>query len=334
MTENGRVRAVRGSDGVFRDPWGSPEDRRGLSDFLRWRLQRLRDGVAPDPAADELPHEQPAVVDVAVDEIRLTWVGHATFLLQLPGANLLTDPVWSRRVSPVPWAGPARIREPGLDFDALPPIDAVLLSHDHYDHLDRPTVRRLHARFGAALRWIAPLGHADWLRGQGIENATDLDWWESTTLRTAEGELQVTALPARHWTRRGPAGNRRLWASFALRAGKAGVYYGGDSGYAPFYEQILAEHGPFDATLLPIGAYEPRWFMQPAHMCPEEAVQAYQELGESGLFAAMHWGTFRLSDEAPLDPPRRIRAAWGAAGLAPDRLWVPAHGETKVIGVT
>ncbi|MGH7443785.1 MAG: MBL fold metallo-hydrolase [Longimicrobiales bacterium] len=328
-----RVRALRGADGIFRDPWDAPEDRHGLREFLRWRVQRLRAGVAPDPAAHELPRARPAIVDAASDEIRLTWVGHATYLLQVPGANLLTDPVWSRRVSPVTWAGPARIREPGVDFDALPPIDAVLLSHDHYDHLDRPTVRRLHARYGDALQWIAPLGHAAWLRGHGITCATDLDWWNGTTVRTAAGEVQVEALPARHWTRRGTTGNRRLWASFALRAGNARLYYGGDSAYAPFYEQIRSAHAPFDAAIMPIGAYEPRWFMRPAHMSPDEAVQAYQDLGGNGVFAAMHWGTFRLSDEPPLDPPLRVRAAWAAAGLPAGNLWIPEHGETRVIPV-
>lgn len=322
---------MRGPGGVFRDPWLTPHERRGFGHFLRWRLARLRTGIAPDPAPHELAPAAPAIVPGVEDEVRLTWVGHATFLLQLPGVNLLTDPVWSRRVSPVPWAGPARIRAPGVAFDALPRIDVVLLSHDHFDHLDRPTVRRLHARFGDALQWIAPLGHAAWLRRQGIGNAVDLDWWEEASVRTGAGELRVTALPARHWTARGPGGNRRLWASFALRAGGASVYYGGDSAMAPIYERIGAEHGPFDAVLLPIGAYEPRWFMQPAHMSPDEAVRAYRQLGGSGVFAGMHWGTFRLSDEPPLDPPRRVRAAWVEADLPPADLWVPAHGETKVL---
>lgn len=328
-----RVRAVRGADGVFRDPWASPEDRLGVGAFLRWRMERLRTRLAPDPADHELPHAQPAIVDAVTDEVRLTWVGHATYLLQLPGANILTDPVWSRRVSPVTWAGPARIREPGVDFDALPPIDAVLISHDHYDHLDRPTVRRLHARYGDGLQWIAPLGHAQWLRAQGITHATDLDWWNGMTVRTATGEVYVEALPARHWTQRGAGGNRRLWASFVLRTANACVYHGGDSAYAPFYDAIRSAHAPFDAVILPIGAYEPRWFMRRAHMSPDEAVQAYQDLGATGLFAAMHWGTFRLSDEPPLDPPLRVRAAWAAAGLPADRLWIADHGETTVVPI-
>lgn len=333
-----RPRAVRGPDGVFLDPWFTPADRRGFSHFLRWRFSRLGAGVVPDPADHELPAARPEIVERTSDEIRLTWVGHSTYLIQLPGVNLLTDPVWSRRVSPVQWAGPSRIRPPGVAFDDLPTIDVVLLSHDHFDHLDRPTVRRLHSRFGDDLQWIAPLGHAEWLRRQGITNALDLDWWQDAHVRTREGEsrageLKVTALPARHWTRRGPAASPRLWASFALQTDTARVYYGGDSAMAPFYEHIAQAHAPFDAVLLPIGAYEPRWFMQPAHMSPEEAVQAYQQLGGRGVFAAMHWGTFRLSDEPPLEPPVLTRAAWLEAGLPEHDLWIPRHGETRVLAL-
>jgi len=326
-----RPRSVRGPGGVFLDPWFAPADRRTFGHFLRWRLARMREGVAPDPAPHELQAAEPAIIERASDEIRLTWVGHSTYLIQLPGVNLLTDPVWSRRASPVQWAGPIRIRPPGVAFDDLPPIDVVLLSHDHFDHLDRPTVRRLHARFGEELRWIAPLGHAEWLRRQGITNAVDLDWWEGTRVRVNDAKLEVTALPARHWTRRGPAASPRLRASFALRTGNASVYYAGDSALAPFYEHISREHAPFDAVLLPIGAYEPRWFMGPAHMSPEESVQAYCDLGARGLFAAMHWGTFRLSDEPPLEPPVLTRSAWQQAGLPAHDLWIPAHGETKIL---
>ncbi len=327
-----RPRSRRGPGGVFVDPWFTPADRRSFSHFLRWRLSRLRESAAPDPRPEELPAVEPQLVDRVTEGARLTWVGHSTYLIQLPGANILTDPVWSRRVSPVQWAGPARIRPPGVAFDDLPPIDLVLLSHDHFDHLDRPTVLRLHRRVGDDLQWVAPLGHEDWLRRQGIANAVDLDWWEATHVRTDAGALAVTALPARHWTRRGPVASPRLWASFAVRADGVSIYYGGDSALAPFYEHIAAEHAPFDAVLLPIGAYEPRWFMQPAHMCPEEAVEAYRQLGARGLFAAMHWGTFRLSDEPPLEPPERTRAAWERAGLPPEDLWIPRHGETKVLG--
>jgi N-acyl-phosphatidylethanolamine-hydrolysing phospholipase D len=297
--------------------------------MLRWQLQRLRHGREPDPAPSAFVRAQPEVGYPVADpgECRLTWVGHATFLIQFAGVNVLTDPVWSRRASPISWLGPARLVPAALPFSALPPIDVVVLSHDHYDHLDRPTVRRLHERFGDALTWVTPIGYAGWLARLGIARVAELEWWQSASFK---GGFRCTALPARHWTRRAPwDGMRRLWASFALASAEGRrVYFGGDSGYAPLFCEIAARTAPFDAVLLPIGAYEPRWFMQPAHMNPEEAVQAWVDLGARGAFVPTHWGTFRLSDEPPLEPPARLRAAWQDRRLPPAALRVLRHGET------
>jgi N-acyl-phosphatidylethanolamine-hydrolysing phospholipase D len=257
-------------------------------------------------------------------------VGHATFLVQAGGLNLLTDPVWSRRASPSQLIGPARFVPPGVDFDALPPLDAILLSHDHYDHLDAPTVRRLHARFGDAVPWVTPLGYRAWFEGAGVRAVTELDWWEETRIEKGGASARVVCAPAQHWTRRRMREyNDRLWASYALIfAGGTRIYFGGDSGWFAGYDEIGERLGPFDVTMLPIGAYEPRWFMRPAHMNPEEAVRAYGQLGGRGKFVAMHWGTFRLTDEDPLEPPVRTRAAWRAAGLPERDLAIPRHGET------
>jgi N-acyl-phosphatidylethanolamine-hydrolysing phospholipase D len=326
-------RAHHRPGGGFRIPWPVETERAG--GFLRWQLDRVRNGrPGPPPAGALAPVRSRHALPRADDgELRVTWVGHATFLLQLGRANLLTDPVWSRRASPVPWLGPARLTEPGLPFDELPPIDAVLLSHDHFDHLDRPTVRRLHERFGDALLWIAPLGYTAWLGGLGIRRVAELDWWQSVRFTAAGQELDVVALPAQHWTRRSLVfESDRLWASFAIRAGDAGrVYFAGDSGYFGGFREIGRRLAPFDAALLPIGAYEPRWFMRPAHMNPEEAVRAYQDLGSAGTFVGMHWGTFQLTDEPVLEPPERARAAWCDAGLPASALWLPRHGETRVL---
>lgn len=260
-------------------------------------------------------------------ECRITWVGHATFLVQLPGVNVLTDPVWSTRASPLRWIGPERLVPAALPFAALPPIDAVLLSHDHYDHLDSETVRRLHERFGERLTWVTPLGYAEWLARLGISRVAELDWWQDATFG---GGFRCTALPARHWARRLPwDAQRRHWASFGLvSADGLRVYFGGDSGYAPLFGEIGARLGPFDASLLAIGAYEPNWFMHAAHMNPEEAVQAWLDLGGRGAFVPMHWGTFRLTDEPPLEPVERLRAAWQMRRLPPGELRVLRHGET------
>ena len=301
----------------------------GFGQFLRWRIARLRDGVPPSPPADAFPRAAGDVAYPAVSrgEARITWVGHATFLIQLGAMNVLTDPIWSERASPVQFAGPRRLTRPGLAWDDLPPIHVVVLSHDHFDHLDRPTILRLVRRFGDALEWIAPPGFATWLKKRGATRVRELDWWERTVIA---GTHEFGALPAQHWCARGPfSGPPRKWASWELRerAGRS-VYFGGDSGYCAAFAEIGNRRGPFDAALLPIGAYEPRWFMRAAHMNPEEAVQAYRDLGGAGVFVPTHWGTFRLSDEDPLEPPARLRAAWTAAGMAEGRLRVLAHGGT------
>lgn len=351
--------AHHGPDGKYRIPWPlETADQRSGGGVLRWQMERMRAKLPPNPPPSALPLVASDIARPrgADDEIRITWIGHASFLLQMDGWNVLVDPHFGPRASPFRFMGPKRFVPPGVALDALPPIDAVILSHDHYDHLDEWSVRHLNRRFPTAM-WIAPLGHAAWLRGHGILAASDLDWWDSailmsgrettvttydesgrptqhpTTDRGGAGSLTITCAPAQHWTRRRLREyNDRLWGSFAIRtaAGRS-VYFGGDSGYFRGYAEIGERLGPFSAVLTPVGAYEPRWFMAPAHMNPEEAVRAYREMGARGAFVPMHWGTFRLTDEDPLEPPVRLRAAWAAAALPPDDLHVLRHGETLVI---
>lgn len=265
----------------------------------------------------------------ARDEVRLTWLGHSAFLVQVGGVNLLTDPALSRRASPIRWMGPPRLTPAPLSVQDLPPIHAAVLSHDHFDHLDLPTVEALRDRFGDAMEWITPLGYRGWFARQGVNRVTELDWWEAAAVRAGAGKVTVRALPAQHWTRRGWKANARLWASYGIREpGGRSVYFGGDSGYFPGFREIQERDGSFDAVLLPVGAYEPRWFMKTAHMNPEDAVRAYLDLGGEGAFVGMHWGTFILTDEPALEPPERTRAAWARAGLPPERLHLPGIGGT------
>lgn len=318
--------------GGFCNPWPE-EDVAHAGAFLRWRWQRLIQGTAPErPPRAALPILPPEIERPRGSEstLALTWVGHATFLIQIGRLNVLTDPVWSERVSPLRWVGPRRIVPPGVPLDLLPPIDAILLSHDHYDHLDAPTVRTLVDRFGERLLWITPLGYASWLARRGARNVEELDWHTSTDVTHGLTRLTVTALPARHWTRRSPfRRSRRLWASFSLDAGPAGrVYFGGDSAWFPGYARIGEHYGPFDAAILPVGAYAPRWFMRRAHLSPEEAVRAWRELGGRGAFIGMHWGTFMLSDEPVLEPPSRLRSAWASEEHDSNLLVMLRHGET------
>lgn len=330
----GRARAVRTADGRFAAPWRIDDGERGFAAFLRWQWQRRNQprSVLPPPHALPLASSQVAHPAAAAGEIRITWIGHATFLLQIGGANVLTDPVWSERVSPVAWAGPRRLVPAALPFDDLPRIDAVLLSHDHFDHLDRPTVQRLSARFGARITWITPLGYADWLAAQGVHAATELEWWQEQRVGAGAG-VRVTALPAQHWTQRSPRSrNARLWCSYALQAGDgARVYFGGDSGWFDGYSEIGRACGPFDALLLPIGAYAPRWFMKPFHLDPAQAADAWQALGARGAFVPMHWGTFLLSDEPALEPPVLLRETWRERGLPDEHLRVLHHGQTLIL---
>jgi N-acyl-phosphatidylethanolamine-hydrolysing phospholipase D len=324
-----------GPDGRYRIPWPLEVADQRAGGVLRWQRERMQTKLPPNPDPSALPLVPSDVARprAAAGEVRITWIGHASFLLQMGGANVLLDPHFGPRASPFRFMGPKRFVPPGLALDALPPIDAVLLSHDHYDHLDAWSVRQLHRRFGDSLRWIAPLGHAAWLRANGIRSAADVDWWDEVSVDGADGPLAITCAPAQHWTRRRLREyNDRLWGSFALRtADGRRVYFGGDSGYFRGYGEIGERLGPFDAVLMPIGAYEPRWFMAPAHMNPEEAVRAYRDLGSRGAFVPMHWGTFRLTDEDPLEPPVRIRKAWADAGLPPHDLHVLRHGETLII---
>lgn len=259
----------------------------------------------------------------------MTWVGHSTLLIQIGGLNVLTDPVWSERVSPIWFIGPRRWMRPAVAFESLPPLDVVLLSHNHYDHFDKPTLRRIAADHSDAT-WVVPLGLIGLVRSCGSSRVVELDWWRETRI----GDLLIGCAPAQHFSGRGLHDrNRTLWCSWALRSADSSLYFGADSGLHPEYRTVGERFGPFQIVALPIGAYEPRWFMQPVHMNPEDAVQAYQDLVSAGdsspVLVPIHWGTFKLTDEAIDEPPVRVRAVWKAAGFSPERLWVLAHGETR-----
>jgi len=324
--------------GGFRNPWSS-EPVRGFGALLKWkvldRFLRPRARPTAPPAAPRVVPPSFPRPHAPSDRLVLTWVGHSTFLVQLGGVNLLTDPVWSERASPVQFAGPKRRVPAAIDFAALPAIDAVLLSHNHYDHLDDGTVRRLAAAHPGA-RWVAPLGLGAFLAPRGVRDVIELDWWEETRV----AGLAIGSTPAQHFSSRGIRDrDRTLWCGWSVAAAGRQVYFAGDTGYHPEFAAIADRFGPFHAALLPIGAYDPRWFMRPVHMNPEEAVRAFQDLergrppvpGRPAIMVGMHWGTFQLTDEPLDEPPIRARAAWRETGLDPERLWLPAHGESRAI---
>jgi L-ascorbate metabolism protein UlaG (beta-lactamase superfamily) len=228
----------------------------------------LREPRTPWPTQVEVRPQIPPALAAAPAVV--TFIGHATFLIQTAAGNILTDPMYSDRASPIAWVGPRRVRQPGVRFDDLPPISMVLLSHNHYDHCDLPTLRKLARRFDPVL--VTPIGNGRLLRSAEMRRVEELDWWQHATVST----LLITLTPAHHFSARTPFDrNRALWGGFAVNAGNVSIYFAGDTAYADFFRYIRAKLGPLDLALLPIGAYEPRWFMQTVHMNPAEAVQAH-----------------------------------------------------------
>lgn len=322
-----------------------------LLDLLKWNLSGKR---APWPRQVEFV-SQPPPPTPHDNEIVATWIGHATWLLQTTRGNFLTDPVFSERASPVQWAGPRRVHPPGLALAALPQIDAVLLSHDHYDHCDLPSLRQIAAAHDAV--FIAPLRHHELLTAAGARRIVELDWWESHAFSP---DIAITLTPSQHWSNRlGTRRNHRLWGGFFLTLGALEVgrgfsppsderavstgraeaspypgpkrlWFAGDSGYdAESFRAIGQRCGAPDLALIPIGAYEPRWFMAPMHMNPAEAVATHREVGAKRSLA-MHWGTFQLTDESREAPVQALVTARHAAGIAADEFLVLTPGASVV----
>ena len=305
----------------FENPWRHPRHR--VLDVLRWKLglgpggrDRRGEGVAAprrplDPSLLAMP---PAV------GWRVVWLGHASFLLQGAGRSLLVDPVFSAHFAPVPVPGLRRRVEPPCMIGELPAIDGVLLSHGHYDHLDLPTLGRLPGE-----PWLlVPEGHGRWLERRGFRDVRECGWWGSCA--PAPG-LEVVATPAQHFSARGPWDwNRAHWCGWRIEGGGVSLWHAGDSGYCPAFRQIGERLGPVDLAMIPIGAYDPRWLMAPMHLNPEEAVRVFLEVGARRALA-MHWGTFRLTDEPLDEPPRRLTDALAAAGIDDGRFRAVAVGE-------
>jgi L-ascorbate metabolism protein UlaG (beta-lactamase superfamily) len=261
----------------------------------------------------EVPVEPRRPPQIGPDDVVVTFVGHATFLLQVGATNLLIDPVYAERASPVAFAGPRRVRAPGVRFDDLPTVALVLVSHNHYDHCDLATLRALDRRFQP--RVVAPLGNAPLLRSAGIRQVEEIDWWQSA--QTAP--LPITLTPAQHFSARTMFDrNRALWGGFVIEAAGRRILFAGDSGYGPHFREIGARVGPIDLALLPIGAYEPRWFMKDIHMNPPEAVQAHLDLAARASLA-MHYGTFQLTPEGIDEPARELAKALRERGVAADQ---------------
>jgi L-ascorbate metabolism protein UlaG (beta-lactamase superfamily) len=299
--------------------------------FLKWQRERWAKGLPKIPEGGyrfELLRPDVAWLQQNRSEPTLTWVGHATFLLQLDGLNILTDAHFSERASPVQFAGPRRVVPPALRLTELPRIDAVVISHNHYDHLDRLTVKQLAAQSGGSAHFFVPLGLKAWFAGVGIGAVTELDWWGATEHRG----LTFTLTPVQHWSSRTPWDrDKTLWGGWVVEHPQLRFFFAGDTGYSQDFKDIGQRLGYVDLAALPIGAYDPRWFMQIMHVNPEEAVQIHQDL-RARHSVAMHWGTFILTDEPLDEPPQRLAAARHAAGVPPEAFFVMKHGETRHLG--
>ena len=289
---------------------------------LRDVLRILREGGFRANAgdADRIPVLRSGLPAVAAEDVALTWVGHASYLVRMGGASVLADPVWSTKIPGVS----VRLTPPGVAWSELPAIDAVVISHNHYDHLDAPTLKRL----PADTPMLVPAGLGVWCRRRGFRRVIELDWWESAEV----GGLRFDFVPAHHWSRRGLFDScRSLWGGWVItdRHGRR-VYHAGDTGYGHWFGQIGERYPGIDVAMMPIGAYAPRWFMRPVHMDPDEAITAAGEVGARRL-ATMHWGTFRLTQEPLIEPLDRVRKGWADTGHDRDDLWDLAVGETRLL---
>ncbi|MET9296530.1 MBL fold metallo-hydrolase [Streptomyces sp. NPDC003077] len=312
-------RSPQFADGQFRNPVPTRPLPRGTALSLA-RTQLSREGRLRRAPVGAVPLHRPAASDWArppASGLRLTWMGHSSVLAEIDGRRVLFDPVWGERCSPFTWAGPRRLHPVPVGLDALPPLDAVVVSHDHYDHLDMPTVRRL-ARTDAV--FVVPLGIGADLEFWGVPAARiiELDWHESADVAS----LTLTATPAQHFCGRGLRGPQHtLWASWVVAGPEHRVYHSGDTGYFPGFAEIGAAHGPFDATMIQIGAYSEFW--SDIHMTPEEGLRAHQDLG-GGTLLPIHWGTFNLAPHPWAEPAERTVAAAYAAGA---KVAVPVPGK-------
>ncbi len=336
-----------------------------LGKVLRWRLTRRVPYWTP---VSITPRATPAAPPADSPAVTATWVNHSTFLLQFAGLTLLTDPVFSQRIGLFGKIGPRRVHAPGLALGSLPRIDAILLSHDHYDHCDLPTLRRLALAHDPLV--IAPLNFRPLLHRAKLTRIVELDWWQTHTLspspastlpplRTSaipapaslsplpssdstlfpsapssvsSDSVTITFTPAQHWSNRltGPRCGR-LWGGFMIHTPARRLFFAGDTGYHPtIFHDIATRLGPPDLALIPIGAYEPRWFMSDQHINPDEAVQIHRDL-RSRLSLGMHWGTFQLTDEPRLAPPADLRKALSATGLPEDLFQVMEPGQSLTV---
>ncbi len=295
----------------------------GFRDLVKWMRNREKGEwkEIKDAGFGPAPEER-----IDGDSIVVTFVNHSTFLVQTQGLNILTDPVWSERASPVSFAGPKRMRPPGIRFEDLPKIDVILLTHNHYDHLDIKTMKKLADEYAPAI--YTTLGVGKYLEKKGIKNVTEMDWWNETEMIPG---LRLICTPAQHFSGRGSFDrDRTLWSGFAIMTEKGSIYYSGDTGFGDFFNEIARRIAPVRLAFLPIGAYKPAWFMSPIHTSPADAVKIHKII-KSPQSIGMHFGTFPLADDSREDPVIDLKIALEKEGIPGEDFIVPEEGVKVLI---
>uniref|UniRef100_A0A8C9SQ66 N-acyl-phosphatidylethanolamine-hydrolyzing phospholipase D n=1 Tax=Scleropages formosus TaxID=113540 RepID=A0A8C9SQ66_SCLFO len=332
------TRSRRDNRGCFVNPWSTWKFPSNLT-LLRFCLLDKDNSNIPTckevldrelPVLEPYFIQDPQEVGQTAMGLRVTWLGHASVLVEMDDLVVLTDPVFSQRASPVQFAGPKRFRGPPCSVDQLPRVDAVLISHSHYDHLDVNSVMALNMRFGKKLRWFVPLGLLDWMRSCGCENAVELDWWEKDCV-PGRNDVAFFFTPSQHWCGRTLLDkNRVLWGSWTVLGPHNRFFFAGDTGYCTAFQEIGRCFGPFDLAAVPIGAYLPRDALKSQHVDPEEAVRIHIDI-QAKHSLGIHWGTFTLACEYYLDPPVKLKEAMQQLGQDEDKFFVLKHGESRLL---
>ena len=309
------------ADGTFKNNYIESIDK-PLSALMKWQWNR----ETPEPISFPMAKNDPIFLDNNRSEPTLTWIGHSTLLLQFEGINILTDPHLTQRASPVSFAGPERYMKPGISIKDLPHIDLIVISHNHYDHLDRLTLEKINEKQSdKPPRIYVPLKQKNWFKKLDISNVVEMDWWEEQEFQ----DWKVHAVPVQHWSGRSLYDrNKVLWAGWVLEHPKFRFFFSGDTGYSKDFLNLRRKFESFDLAAIPIGAYSPRWFMEKAHVNPEEAVKIHKDIN-SRYSVAIHWGTFILTDEPVDEPPKLLEMALAKYGIPNEYFFVMQHGETR-----
>lgn len=316
------------NNGRFGNPWESWHNP-SVGSLMKFMSTRWENTIPKKEALDRLvpvlPLDRSLVDNPPIDSLQMTWLGHSTCLVQMEGLSIITDPVFSERCFSSQWFGPKRFRPTPCSVSELPPLDAVLISHDHYDHLDAATVKAI----GNGPTWYVPQGFGPFMECQDIKNYVEMGWWDE---KQHSANLTVAAVPAQHWGQRIPIWDKdtRLWMGFVLSGRNGRFYYAGDTGYCPAFKEIGQVYGPIDLCAIPIGAGVPRDFMQAMHINEEDAVKVHQDV-KAVQSIGIHWGTFPMTDEAADGPPKILSKALEANQISPDSFVCLQHGETHVV---